>query len=136
MRDRDFQRVVERIEASGHQSAYLDRLRGRVDAQRAQASLEAEIVQEMTEALGRSEDKLLLALVQLEVAEREARALLARLPPSDPQVRAAIEAHDQQREVALRRRLDLVIHREAIGLRRNDGIEQLYPIGRRMGEPR
>jgi hypothetical protein len=135
MRQPDLQKVIDRLESAGHQSPYLDRLRGRVDASRAQANLEAEIVQEMAEALGRTEDKLLLALVQLEVLERELAALEAQGAPARAALRQRIEAFNQQRELALRCRLDLIIHREALGFRHSDAVEAQYPIARRRTPP-
>jgi hypothetical protein len=128
MRDAPWRTLVRDLTAAGYESPYLDRLRQRVDAQASQETLEREIVAEMAAALGRSEDKLVAALLRLELA---ARALDAASGAA-ARVRAA-DAFDAIRAEALRARWELVIHREAVGIRRNEIVERLYPIPRRAG---
>jgi hypothetical protein len=116
--DARVKRLVEELRDSGYESAYLDRLRARLDVEGTQAVLEQEIVQEMAAALGRTAAKVDLALLRLEMAARDLAA------GGD----AAVARFNALREEALRARLELVIHREAIGFRRTDEIERTYPV--------
>lgn len=122
---------MEDLQAQGFQSRYLDRLRERLNVFQTAAGLEMEIIQEMAEALGRTEDKLNVALLKLEVIDKEVADLTARAERGEPvaeRLRASIEAFNQQRDEAVRCLRDLVIHREAIGFRRHPGLESYYPI--------
>jgi hypothetical protein len=88
-----------------------------------EGSLEAEIHREIAQALGRSGTKVDLALLKLEVAAKEYEAA------TDPHHRAVIaERHRQLRAAAMQARLELKIHREAAGLRRNAIVDGIYPI--------
>ena len=123
MSQRPWERLVRELRDEGFQSPYLDRLRGRLDVYEAQEELEREIVQEMASALGRAEEKVLVALLRLELAGRE----VDRAPSGDLQ-RAAVERFNELRGEALRARHELLIHREAVGIRRNQILESLYPV--------
>jgi hypothetical protein len=114
--------LVRELTDAGFESVYLDRLRARVDVAQAQASLEKEIIGEMAAALGRAEDKLIGALLRLEVAGRA----LAATDACDYERRAAV--YDARHAEATSARWELVIHREAVGIWRNEVIEELYPI--------
>lgn len=114
--------MVHRLKDHNLQSTHLDRLRQLVSAEEQQASLEAEIRQEMANSLGRAATKVDVALLELELIEQEVRQ--SGQKPTAEQ----IERYNQQRELALRARLDLRIHREAVGLRNNDGLKLTYPI--------
>ena len=70
MREAPWTRLVRELKDTGYESPYLDRLRARLDPAEAVARLETEIVQEMAQALGRTEDKLNYALLRLELAAR------------------------------------------------------------------
>ena len=85
-------------------------------------TLEQEIVQEIAAALGRTAAKLDYALLRLELAARDLDAA------AGDEVAACAARFDALREEALRARHELLIHREAVGIRRNDVLEQLYPI--------
>ncbi len=118
-----WRRLVTQLHDRGYQSPYLDRLRQRLDVEQAQATLEQEIVQEIAGALGRTAAKLDHALLLLELAARDLDAA------ADDGERAACAARFEARRAdALRARHELVIHREAVGIRRNDVLEQLYPV--------
>src|SRR5512139_3157291 len=99
MRDRPWRTLVRELTEAGHESPYLDRLRQRLDVAQGRTALEIEIVHEMATALGRAEEKLLVALLELEIAA------LALDSATD-----ARERHDRvvdfnaARERALRRR--------------------------------
>jgi hypothetical protein len=123
MRDAPWKTLVRELTAAGCSSPYLDRLRERVDVAHAQASLETEIVREMAAAIGRADDKVNVALLRLELATRawtDAREPEARR-------RCAREVNARRAE-ALGARWELLVHREAVGMRRHDLVERLYPI--------
>jgi hypothetical protein len=94
-----------------------------LDVEQQHAILEKEIVQEMAYALGQSAAKVDHALLELELIEGALRT------ETDPPKRESLAAaYQAKREEALRLRRDLLIHREALGIRRNDCLEKLYPI--------
>jgi hypothetical protein len=123
MPERPWQTLVRQLTDAGYESPYLDRLRARVDPAQAQDTLEQEIIREMASALGRAEDKLNAALLRLELA---GRALAAAVDRGERRDRAI--AFNAERTQALRARWELTIQREAVGMRRNDVLERLYPI--------
>jgi hypothetical protein len=115
--------LVTELTDSGYQSPYLDRLRSRMDVEQAHATLEQEIVAEIAAALGRTASKLDHALLRLELAGRDLEGL------ADTEARATCAARfETLRQEALQARHGLLIHREAVGIRRNDLLETLYPI--------
>lgn len=114
---------MQDLAATGYESPYLERLRRRVDVEQAQADLESEIVAEMAAALGRAEAKVDTALLRLELAGRDVDAS----PPGAARD-VALAAWEARRTEALSARHDLLIHREAVGFRRNAILETLYPI--------
>jgi hypothetical protein len=123
MRQPPWKALVLKLQDQGYESPYLDRLRRRLDPEQAQASLEKEIVQEIAAALGRTAAKLDLALLRLELAGKELDAAI------DVTERDACAVRfDARRAEALQARHELLIHREAVGIRRNDILETLYPI--------
>ena len=123
MLDQRVRALVRELRDSGIESPYLDRLRARLDPARAQGELEKELVREMALALGRTEDKLNVALLRLELGLQG----LARA--ADDEERARCTAHVRGlRAEALRARHELLIHREAVGIRRNECLETIYPI--------
>lgn len=123
MREKPWQRLARELRADGFESPYLDRLEERVDVEAAQDRLEKEIVQEMACALGRAEEKLLVALLHVEVAARD----LDRARDDDGRT-AALARFNERRDAAWQARHELLIHREAIGIRRNQVLETLYPV--------
>ncbi|MEW6273182.1 MAG: hypothetical protein AB1689_28215 [Thermodesulfobacteriota bacterium] len=123
MRDAPWTRLVRELKDAGYESPYLDRLRARLDPREAFVQLEKEIVREMAAALGRTEDRLNYALLRLELAGHEVDAA------ADERERAArVRTFNALREEALEARHWLQIHREAIGIRRNKVLFELYPI--------
>jgi hypothetical protein len=128
-----WKRLVLDLTDEGFESPYLDRLRARLNVEQSHRELEKEILQEMAAALGRAEDKLNLALLRLQLIARE----LESLPPRGAGVdlRERVEGYNAQREVASRCLWELTIHREALGFRRNEILERLYPIPPRRRLP-
>lgn len=127
-----WKKFVVDLKTSGYQSPYLDRLAGRLPTLGARmlggfGQLELEIAQEMASALGATEDKVNLALLELDVVGKELDEE-ARRAPGSAQHRALVERYNTKREDALRRRQDLIIHREAVGFRNNAMIPRYYPV--------
>ncbi len=127
MRDRPWRTLVRELTEAGHESPYLDRLRQRLDVAQGRTALEIEIVHEMATALGRAEEKLLVALLELEIA-----ALALDGATDARERRDRVVDFNAARERALRRRWELGIHREAIGIGRNEILEGMYPIAGRV----
>jgi len=123
VREAPWSRLVRELKDTGYESPYLDRLRARLDPAEAVARLETEIVQEMAQALGRTEDKLDYALLRLELA---ARAIDAA--PDELVRYERVREFNTLRQEAIEARRNLQIHREAIGIRRNRMLDDLYPI--------
>ncbi|HEU4406031.1 MAG TPA: hypothetical protein VFS43_12255 [Polyangiaceae bacterium] len=119
-----WKKLVDELIAIGHQSPHLERLRERLGRAYDHAGLEREIASEMAYALGQSEEKLLVALLELERAGLE----LGRARPGSAEHDARAERFDALRREALTRRWELQIHREALGFRRNQVLEELYPV--------
>ena len=124
MKDPPWKRLVEELKDQGYESIYLDRLRATLDVEQQHGILEKEVVQEMAYALGRSAAKVDHALLELELLE----AKLRRCESSEQQA-SLRKAVASKREEARKLRRDLLIHREALGIRRNDILEKMYPIG-------
>ena len=127
MLDERVARLVRDLVSRGYESEYLTRLRSRFDAEQAYEDLEREILYEMACALGRAEEKVNVALLRLELARRE---LDEAQPGSEYAERA--EKFNSLRELAWQARYELLVHREAVGMRRNEILEQLYPIPPRV----
>jgi len=118
-----WKKLVEELRAQGHESPYLDRLRERLPKGGSLEDLQREILQEMASALGRAEDKVNVALLELEVQGKTIDAM-----PADVDRSKAIAAFNRKRDDAVRALWELRVHREALGFRRNDKLAELYPI--------
>jgi hypothetical protein len=121
--ERPWQSLVRELRDADIESPYLERLRARHDVAAAQEALEKEIIHEMAQALGRAGEKVDVALLRLDLA---GKALAAA---TDPGERARLTvAFNALRDAALTARHELRIHREAVGIRRNDALDREYPI--------
>jgi hypothetical protein len=128
-------RLAADLIAQGIESKYLARVLARVTPEQELDSLRTEIAQEIAQALGRSEDRVNLALAELELLRaRYERAVASGA--QDGEREALARAHEGQRAVARARLHELLIHREAIGFRRNQVLYELYPIPPRLPHPR
>ncbi len=115
--------LADHVRDVGDERPHIEHLRARVDVHVAQEQLEREIVREMAAALGRSAEKVVAALARLATARAELDAAV------DDATRAEAAARfNAFRVEALRARHELLIHREAVGIRRNDVLEIEYPI--------
>jgi hypothetical protein len=124
-------RLADDLIAQDIESKYLARVLERVSQEQQLDNLRNEIAREIAQALGRSEDRVNLALAELELLRaRYERARAAGEPESE--LKALVRAHDAQRAVAKARLHELLIHREAIGFRRNQLLYELYPIPLRL----
>lgn len=126
MIDRPWQTLVRELRDSGYESPYLNRLRRRVDVETAQEQLEKEIMREIALALGRSGEKVDVALLRLELAAKDVATA------TDAERAPLVERFNALRADALKARHDLRIHREAVGIRRNEGLDVMYPIPPRL----
>jgi hypothetical protein len=123
MGDHIWKNLLESLTDSELSSPYLERLRSRIDIAQERQSLERELVQEIAQALGRAEDKINHALLQLEILDAKIES------ESDPsRHNALVEEFNRQREFARRALRDLTIHREALGMYRNKQLAEIYPI--------
>jgi hypothetical protein len=124
---RAVKKLASDLIAQGVDSQYLARIQARVDAEERMDSLQAEIAHEIAQALGRTEDKVNVALAELELQRAYYdRAVLEDAPASELQQR--VNAYNAQRTLAQARLRELLIHREAAGFRRNQILNDLFPI--------
>ncbi len=131
--ERPWVTLVRELRDAGYESPYLDRLRARYDVYAAQEELEKEIIREMAAALGRAGEKVDYALLRLELAGKALAAATASTAVTDPEERARlVAAFNALRAEAIDARLELRIHREAVGIRRNDDLDREYPIPPRV----
>jgi hypothetical protein len=114
MREPPWKALVDQLVDEEYQSVYLDRLRARVDVGQERQSMEREILEEMAHSLAKAENRVNVALLELE--------LLDSKRPGD------VEAFKRQREVALRLRRDLLIHREALCFPPDPLFQERYPV--------
>lgn len=115
---------------------HMDEVRIR-KALRQQAGLDAEILQEMAEALGNSGERVEKALIRLEKSLSRIRELKDSLagepePAAAMNIRASLEQevrlYNCLRQEALEQFRWLIIHREALGIRNHTQVSEQYPI--------
>jgi hypothetical protein len=124
---RAVKKLASDLIAQGVDSQYLARIQARVDAEQRIDTLQAEIAQEIAQALGRTEDKVNVALAELELLRAYYdRALRDGAPEAT--VRERANSYNAQRTIAQARLRELLIHREAAGFRRNQILNDLFPI--------
>ncbi|MCK6552444.1 hypothetical protein L6R52_41835 [Myxococcota bacterium] len=116
-------RIAGDLKSESYSTATQERLASRVSVEEQQTALEHEVMREMAEALGRADHRARQAIERVEAAGRALDAA------ADDVSRAKLlEAYEALRRAALDARLDLQIQREAIGIRRNDRLELIYPV--------
>lgn len=118
--------MLDALRDQGRRSEYLDRLQRRLHIATGRGSLEAEILSEMAASLGRAEDKINLALLDLETLGAALDSAQGGAAADDDD--ATVERFNQRRAEAIEAREHLLIQREAIGLRGNEQLARLYPV--------
>lgn len=104
---------------------------------RQQGSLEAEILQEMAEALGNSGERVERALARLQEASgriREIKGSVAKVAEGAERIRIMtrleqeVRAYNLLRQEAVEQLRWLIIHREALGIRNHALVVEKYRI--------
>ena len=127
-----FKKLASDLMAHGIESEYLARVEKYLTPEQQLDSLQVELVREVAHALGRTEMRVNLAMAELELHRaRYDRALERGETPA--QCVNLIEAYNAQRRVVQARVRDLLIQREALGFRRNQILNELYPIPSKLG---
>jgi hypothetical protein len=126
MGDGRVERLARALKADGRAAPPLERLRERLGVAESQQALEREIAQEIAAALGRSGAKVELALARLAEAGSALDAA-----PDELERRRCLERFETYRRAALAARHELLIHREAVGIRRHGELERQFAIPRR-----
>jgi hypothetical protein len=126
-REPPWKKLAAELSEFGVESPYLDRVRSRVDPEQELKALEDEIAGEIASALGRTEERLNLALAELDLCKARFEAARVKHAPHHELVTLA-DAFNAQRKVAEQSLRNLTIHREAAGFRRNQILFELYPI--------
>ena len=129
-----WQTLAKKLQEQGRGSKYIQRLKNRVGpgAFSQVDELEKEMQQEIANALGRTEDKLLARMLQLEVAQVELEEAEKK---RDTAARAqAVDAFNTARKAALSAKREMTIHRQACGFRRGNfqAMDEHYPIPPKM----
>jgi hypothetical protein len=122
-----FKRLASELIAHGVQSEYIARVEARVSREQQLETLQAELTQEIAGALGRTDMRVNLAFAELELcrARYDCATRDGATPAARRQLAAAFNA---QRSVARSALRELQIQREAIGFRRNQILNELYPL--------
>jgi predicted DNA binding CopG/RHH family protein len=126
-----FKRLASELAAHGVVSEYLARVEARLSLEQRVENLQVELMQEMANALGRVELRVNMALAELDLQRAKYDRALARGAP-EAERNALIEVFNAQRELARARVRELLIQREAMGFRRNQILNELYPIPPRL----
>jgi len=131
---RHFKQLATALAAHGVESPYLARIETRIAQQQRLELLQTELNQDIAGSLGQSDLRVNFALAELELRKaRYERAVRDGAPEAE---RAAlVDAFNKQRLVAEKRLRELLIHREAVGFRRNQVLQELYPIAPKLRLP-
>jgi hypothetical protein len=128
-----FKRLASELIAYGVQSEYLARVEARISREQQLETLQAELTQEIAGALGRTDMRVNLAFAELQLC----RARYDRAQSEGVEqavVRELAREFNAQRKLAQARVRDLQIQREAIGFRRNQILNELYPLPPKLEE--
>lgn len=130
MSEPTWKRLVADLRKKGHESPYLDRLEGKLPVRGGDAlrELEAELVREMASALGRADDKVNAALLELELVGQQIDRLEGAPSRDARAIERALLEHARLRSAAEKALWELRVHREALGFRRHDRLAELYPV--------
>jgi hypothetical protein len=126
-----FRILAAQLIAHGVQSQFIARIDAQISLEERLEGLQVEHQQEMAGALGKSDMRVNMALAELELCgARYQRA--HREGASFEELAKLADKFNQQRLVADRRLRELLIHREAVGFRRNQILDELYPIAGKL----
>mgnify|MGYP006309568059 CR=1 FL=1 len=114
-----YKSIVKKLKSEGFESEYLDRLSARVDAEEEAHRLEVEIRAEVASALGRAGAKVDLAFLKMQLARRDVEVATTEAERAE-----AVTRFNALRAAAEEARLELRIHREAVGFRRNEDLNR------------
>jgi hypothetical protein len=126
-------RLASELHAHGVESEYLARVEARITREQQLENLQTELTQEIAGALGRTDTRVNLAFAELQLCraryDKAERAGVQRVA-----LRELAQAFNVQRKVAQARLRELQIQREAIGFRRNQILNELYPVPPKLEE--
>ena len=128
-----FKRLASELIAHGVQSEYLARVEARIAREQQLETLQIELTQEIAGALGRTDTRVNLAFAELQLCRARYDKAQGEGAPRDTLSELA-QAFNAQRKVAQARLRELQIQREAIGWRRNQILNELYPVPPRLEE--
>jgi hypothetical protein len=128
-----FKRLASELIAHGVQSEYLARVEARISREQQLETLQIELTQEIAGALGRTDTRVNLAFAELQLC-RARYDKANREGASREALSELAQAFNAQRKVAQARLRELQIQREAIGFRRNQILNELYPVPPRLEE--
>lgn len=129
-----YKHLASELLAHGVDSPYLARLQAHAHVEDRLEVVNVEHHQEMASALGRSEFRVNLAFVELDVCRARYDAALGR-GANAAELARLVMAFNVQRQVVNQRLRELLIHREAIGFHRNEILEELYPLQPKLPLP-
>lgn len=122
-----FKRLASELLAHGVDSEYIARVEARVSREQQLETLQAELTQEIAGALGRTDTRVNLAFAELQLCRARFDRARSQGATSET-LRELAHAYNAQRKEAQARLRDLQIQREAIGFRRNQILNELYPM--------
>ena len=120
---RDWHQLIARLKDRGVHSPLVEQLRGHLSTEEQHDHLEQEVRSEIARALGRAEAKVIASILEIAVADAD----IDETADAESKTRA-LETREALRQAALLARQDYKIHREAVGLRRNAHLNDLFPI--------
>jgi predicted DNA binding CopG/RHH family protein len=126
-----FKRLASELAEHGVVSEYLARVEARLTPEQQLENLQVELAQEIASALGRTEMRVNMALAELQLQRARYDRALAE-GASEHERKALVEAFNALRLQAQARVRELLIQREALGFRRNQILNELYPIPPRL----
>jgi hypothetical protein len=120
-----WKRMVDELRRRRFESPYLDRLREHLGSSSGPEDLAAEVLREMASSLRRAEDKVNVALLELDVLGRRIDEPAGAL--SAARREQLVREFNAARVVAEKALWELRVHREAVGFGRED-LARHYPI--------
>lgn len=126
MKEPSWKLLAEELKARGIDNPHAKSLEARFRALTGSGGLEAEIIAEMAASLRKAEDKILTALLALDVLDQKIND--ARAQFLDAEVARLSALFNPRRAEAAQYIHELLIHREALGFRNNDALSTIYRL--------